>query len=67
MIPKSETIWERVFNQNGKLCFIITSNSVLRDWYFLYQVKGPSDILKIGKARSPLELKEKYNVEAKLK
>lgn len=42
--------------------FIITSKESSRDYYFLYElVDGP--FKKLGRARSPKELEEKFEVD----
>lgn len=63
-IPKGETVWAE-FLSKGKPRFIITSKQ-LRDWYFLYEVNG-EELKKLGKARTPPELEERFKVHEKLK
>ena len=61
--PKNEQVWERLFARNGELLFIITSKRQ-RDFYFLYQLIDDK-FVKLGKASSPRELKDKFDVDKK--
>lgn len=63
-VPKGETVWAE-FLAKGKPRFVITSKQ-LRDWYFLYEVNG-EELKKLGKARTPPELEERFKVHEKLK
>ena len=63
--PKGEQVWASYYNLSHKLLFIITSKST-RDYYFLYELND--DIFKkLGKAKSPLELEEKFKIHQKMK
>lgn len=54
--PKGEIIWEQ-FYSGGKLMYVVTSKPA-RDTYYLY--RNESGVLrKIGKAKSPVDLREK--------
>lgn len=58
--PKGEDVWVGYYNLDNKLVFIMTSKPT-RDYYFLYEfVDGV--FKKLGKAKSPLELEEKFRV-----
>ena len=57
---------ERIFDDHENLRFVVTSNSIARDWYYLYEVSQSGALTKIGKAKTPLELKSKFSVEARL-
>jgi len=58
---KGERVWVGYYNQAHELMFVITSKELNRDYYFLYEcVNG--EFKKLGKARSPLELEEKFQV-----
>lgn len=58
--PKGERVWVGYYNSNHELRFILTSKES-RDFYFLYElVEG--NFCKLGKARSPTELEEKFRV-----
>lgn len=59
--PKGEQIWVSYFDTEKKLRFIVTSKENNRDYYFLYEFAG-ARLSKIGKARSPKELEEKFKV-----
>ena len=54
-IGKNETKWVTGLDQHGNLKYIITSNSD-RSWYYIYD----KDYNKLGKAKTPTELQEKY-------
>ena len=62
--PKGEIVWRRYYNESKELKFIITSKST-RDAYFLYELIN-SEFKKLGKAKTPPELVEKYDVEKKI-
>lgn len=36
-IPKGEIVWQRLFDSQGNLRYIITSKA-LRDYYYLYEI-----------------------------
>lgn len=62
--PKGEIVWESYYNTSQELKFIITSKKV-RDCYFIYEfING--EFKKLGKARTPPELVEKYDVLKKI-
>lgn len=54
-------MWVRYVDKNQNTLFILTSKETSRDFYFLYEVAGDS-FRKLGKARSPTELEEKFRV-----
>ena len=58
--PKGEKVWESYYNESRELKFIITSKST-RDSYFLYELVN-GEFKKLGKAKTPPELVEKYDV-----
>lgn len=62
--PKGERVWTSYYNSSHELLFIITSKST-RDFYFLYEVVDGA-FKKIGKAKSPLELEEKFKIHEKM-
>lgn len=66
-IPKNETVWERIFDDHENLRFVVTSNSIVRDWYYLYEVLQSGALTKIGKAKTPPELKSRFSVEERLR
>ena len=58
--PKNEIVWTE-YVVNGVPRFIMTSKES-RDYYFLYNVGEDGSVEKLGKARTPTELEEKYKV-----
>ena len=63
-LPKNEPVWERLLDRTGRPRFFITSHPA-RDVYFLYEA-APGGFSKLGRARTPPELKEKYRVQEAL-
>ncbi len=62
--PKGERAWVGYYTQKHELKFVITSKEA-RDFYFLYEfVDGK--LKRLGKARSPKELEEKFDVEKRI-
>ncbi len=55
----------RLPKQRNELMFIITSKESSRDYYFLYELVDGS-FKKLGRARSPKELEEKYDVDKRI-
>ena len=64
-IPKGETAMVCYRNRNGVPVFLLTTKGA-REFYFLYSVSESGALTKLGKARSPKELEQKYDVNAKL-
>lgn len=62
--PKGETVWVSYYNSNKELLFIMTSKPI-RDFYFLYEVVD-GEFKKLGKAKNPTELEEKFKVRDKM-
>ena len=62
--PKGEIIWVSYLNRRHGLRFIITSKPI-REYYFLYEVVD-DEFVKLGKAKTPIELEEKFNISNKL-
>ena len=57
-IPRTETIWETYTTSKGDI-YYVTTKSNSREYYFLYKLTdGAAE--KLGKARNPIDLKEKY-------
>lgn len=54
-ISKNELGWVDGFDHNGNLRYTITSNED-RSWYYIYDANGN----RLGKAKTPIELKDKY-------
>lgn len=58
--PRGEHVWTGYYSRSGQLLFIVTSKEA-RDWYYLYKLEN--DVFKkLGKAREPPELEQKYGV-----
>lgn len=62
--PKGERVWTSYRSLSGELRFIVTSKPT-RDAYFLYEFLEGA-FKKLGKAKSPLELEEKFNINDRL-
>ena len=63
--PKGEYVWTSYYNPSDELLFIVTSKPT-RDVYFLYEVVDGA-FKKIGKAKSPLELEEKFEIDDRIR
>ena len=63
--PKGERIWVGYYNKDHELMFILTSKESSRDYYFLYELND-GVFKKLGKARSPKELEDKFSVDKKV-
>lgn len=63
--PMGERVWVGIYNKDHELMFIITSKGFSRDYYFLYKLVD-SSFKKLGRARSPKELEEKYDVDKRI-
>lgn len=63
--PKGETVWVGYYDTQKNLRFIMTSKESNRDFYFLYELVD-GQFKKLGKARSPKELEDKFEVSSKL-
>lgn len=55
MINKNELRWVTGLDGNGNVQYVITSNQD-RSFYYIYDKDGN----KIGKSKTPTDLKEKY-------
>lgn len=58
--PKGERVWVGYYDSHHELRFILTSKDS-RDFYFLHELVD-GNFRKLGKARSPMELEEKFRV-----
>lgn len=63
--PKGERVWTGYYNAAAQLMFIITSKEANRDYYYLYEVSDDGALKKLGKARTPVELEEKFDVDGR--
>ena len=59
--PKGETVWVTYHRPDGFPTFFVTSKPA-RDYYYLYEVSPEGIVKKLGKARTPVELEEKYQI-----
>ena len=57
-IPKGEVLWTQ-YSDGERTTHIITSKAD-RSIYFLYAVSPDKALKKLGKAKTPVELEEKY-------
>lgn len=64
--PKGERVWVGYYNQSNELMFIMTSKEASRDYYFLYELVD-GEFRKLGRAKSPKELEDKFDVDEKLR
>lgn len=58
--PKGEIVWVRYFDLCGCPKFLLTSKPS-REYYLLYKIDGDK-LIKLGRAKTPIELEEKYGV-----
>ena len=63
--PKGEIVWTSYLSSSGILLYMITSKPA-RDYYFLYEVSCDGNLKKLGRAKSPTELEEKFEIKNKL-
>ena len=59
--PKGEHAWMGYYNQEGELMFVLTTKEFDRAWFFMYENQNGT-LKKLGKAKTPSELEEKYHV-----
>jgi len=62
--PKGERVWVS-YCRDGLQFFMLTSKINNRDFYFLYEIVDEAP-KKLGKAKTPLELEEKFEVNKRL-
>ena len=63
-IPNGEIGWVGYYAPHDNLLFVITSKES-REWYFLYEVQN-GRLVKVGRAKEPPELIEKFKVFEKM-
>jgi hypothetical protein len=64
-VPKGEILWSSYLDSTATPEFILTSKeNENRQFYYLYAIKGNS-LTKLGKAKTPPELEEKFGVHKK--
>ena len=64
--PKGEVVWVRYCSGGGDTRFVLTSKTMNRDFYYLYEVID-GKLNKLGRGRNPFELESKFDVENKTK
>lgn len=57
-------MWTTYYS-SGDPVFVITSRPA-RDYYFLYEYIASGNLKKLGKAKSPTELEEKYKIRDRI-
>lgn len=62
--PRGERVWVGYYTKEHQLMFIMTSKET-RDFYYLYELVD-NKFKKLGKAHSPKELEEKFEVDKRL-
>ena len=62
--PKGEHVWVGYYTKDRNLLFIMTSKES-RDFYYLYE-RIDGNFKKLGRAKSPQELEEKFEVDKRL-
>ena len=60
--PKNEKMWWLYRNKRGEPIFLMTSKKTSRDNYYLYEVTSDGALNKLGRAKTPPELEEKFHV-----
>ena len=64
-VPKGEHAWTGYYNKEDELLFVLTTKQYDPSWFFLYENQG-GELKKLGKAKTPAELEEKYKVTEKM-
>lgn len=64
--PKGEVVWVSYRKSDGVTMFILTSKPA-RDFYFLYEVLADGSLKKLGRARSPTELEDKFGLKSRMR
>lgn len=62
---RGEQVWVSYYNADHELLFILTSKESSREYFYLYELVDGS-LKKLGRARSPKELEEKFDVTKKM-
>ena len=63
--PKNEIVWVSYRNIKGETIAILTSKQTL-DCYYLYEVNRDGSLLKLGKARFPPEIEERFDIKSRM-
>lgn len=64
--PSGEIAWVGYYNTDGDVVCILTSKPA-RDFYFLYEVLPDGKLKKLGRAKEPPDLEEKFNVYERMR
>lgn len=64
--PKNETGMVLYLNKYHIPVFFLTTKQP-RDFYYLYEISEDGKLTKLGKAKSPKELEEKFDVDRKMR
>jgi hypothetical protein len=64
--PKGETARVGYYNRSGDRVFLLTEKQNGDRWFFLYEDQPDGTIKKLGRAKSPVELENKYDVSKKM-
>lgn len=63
--PRGERVRVKYYDGKHELLFILTTKEQSKDLYFLYELKD-GEFKKLGKAKSPSMLEEKYGIRNKM-
>ena len=61
--PKGERVWVGYYTAEHELCLIHKES---REFYFLYELVD-GEVKKLGKARTPKELEDKFEVSKRMR
>lgn len=64
-VASGESVWVSYYDKSGNLIGLITSKDI-RDYYYYYEA-SEDGLKKLGKARTPVELEEKYHISDKIR
>lgn len=64
-VPKGEKVWVSYLTSDKRPKYIITSK-LSKDYYYLYEVNNSGEIKKLGRAKSPNELENAFEVKQKI-
>lgn len=63
--PRGEIAWVGYYNADGNPVCVLTSKPA-RDYYFLYEILPDGKLNKLGRAKSPVELEQKFEVNKRM-
>ena len=64
--PSKERVWWLYRNTKGENLFLMTSKKNSRDYYYLYKVLPDDSLEKLGRAKIPTELEDRFAVIEKM-